>query len=285
MQRSIAKRHHYIPQLIIRNFAGNQGKVWAYDKRRGNIFASNPINVFVESNLYQQYDSKRRQYHVKPEERLAEIESDAVPALEHIIENVRQNNRPNLPADLHECWMRFYLSLLQRNLGLQQIVREGTDKQLIMDNRQVYSDGLIIPFQVYKELRPEEHEAIYKGEMANIVAGIGLRWERDIQRRLRETGCVFAYIPQPSDKQFVLGNFIAILPPEAGRNSGSFLPITPDIAVVYTDKPKEMGIYPLIGDAEDEPDRINHATFQKSTQIVSHSEKLLKVLLKRFTDR
>lgn len=282
MHSSNPKRHHYIPQFIIRNFAGDQGKVWVYNKNDRKIFASKPSNVFVVRNLYRQYDPERRQYHVTPEERLAEMESDAAPILRSIVENVRQNKRPDLSADLYERWMRFWISLLYRNFRVQQISREAIEERLCRANPQVRSErsGLIMPYQVYKKQHPEEHEMIYKEGLADMVAGIDPIWEQDIERRLRETHCVFAYIPQPSDKQFVLGNSIAILLPEVGKNSGSFLPITPDIAIVYMYQPGDIDIYPLTGDVEHEPDRINQDTFQKSNQIISHSKTLLESLAK-----
>lgn len=46
------KRHHILPQRYQKGFAGSNGFVWYYDRRRGTIACENPVNVAVETNFY-----------------------------------------------------------------------------------------------------------------------------------------------------------------------------------------------------------------------------------------
>ena len=274
------RRHHYIPQSIIRQFAGNQGKVWVYDKRKmhNNLFQAKPKQVFVMRNKYSKYDYDRQQYQAQPEIDLATIENNAMQVFKCIIKNVRRGKRPVLSADLYERWMRFYLSLLRRNPRLPQQAQENTDKILTSANPQVQTEGLAMSFREYSKCFPKEQEMIYHDGLADIAAGGDAFWEQDTQRRLQETGCLFAYIPQSSDKQFVLGDSVTLVQPEPDTpHGGAFLPIAPDIAVVYAPL-GGIDIYPLVEDLEHESNRINRATFQQSSQIVSHSKILLQSL-------
>ena len=46
------KRHHILPRRYQKGFAGSNGFVWYYDRRRGSIACENPLNVAVETNFY-----------------------------------------------------------------------------------------------------------------------------------------------------------------------------------------------------------------------------------------
>ena len=44
-----AKRHHYIPQFLIRNFVNEQDKIFVYDKIQKKIYETSSLNVFLEN--------------------------------------------------------------------------------------------------------------------------------------------------------------------------------------------------------------------------------------------
>ena len=46
------RRHHILPKRYQKGFAGSNGLVWYYDKRRGSVACENPLNVAVETNFY-----------------------------------------------------------------------------------------------------------------------------------------------------------------------------------------------------------------------------------------
>ena len=55
------KRHHYIPQFLIRNFTNNDKKITIYDKLKDDFFESVTNNIFVETdrNSFSDFDGKK----------------------------------------------------------------------------------------------------------------------------------------------------------------------------------------------------------------------------------
>lgn len=45
---STSRRHHYIPQFLIRNFSDSDGRVFALDKQSGSINSRSPKSIFFE---------------------------------------------------------------------------------------------------------------------------------------------------------------------------------------------------------------------------------------------
>ena len=49
----MTKKQHYLPQFYLNNFVNNSGKLWIYDRLKGNIFASDSRNIGCENYLYE----------------------------------------------------------------------------------------------------------------------------------------------------------------------------------------------------------------------------------------
>jgi len=52
MSQPNPKRHHILPRKYQAGFAGPDGRVWVFDRRRGSIACENPENVAVEKHFY-----------------------------------------------------------------------------------------------------------------------------------------------------------------------------------------------------------------------------------------
>ncbi len=52
MSSNDPKRHHYIPQFLLKNFLDDSGRFWVFDKKKGKLHQGTPRNTFVEKNLY-----------------------------------------------------------------------------------------------------------------------------------------------------------------------------------------------------------------------------------------
>ncbi len=46
-----SKKHHYLPQFYLKGFTNSQNTFFVYDKRKDNIFLTNPSGAFFENNL------------------------------------------------------------------------------------------------------------------------------------------------------------------------------------------------------------------------------------------
>lgn len=49
---SEAKRHHYIPQFILKNFLDNKGQVFYWDIEKEVLEKRNPRSIFMNFDMY-----------------------------------------------------------------------------------------------------------------------------------------------------------------------------------------------------------------------------------------
>lgn len=52
MNEKMTKRQHYVPQFYLNNFSNN-GKLWAYDRKKKNLFESISKDICYEKYLYE----------------------------------------------------------------------------------------------------------------------------------------------------------------------------------------------------------------------------------------
>ena len=46
------KKHHEIPQMLLRNSTDQNGSLYCYQKEGNKVFKTNPSNVFVQQKHY-----------------------------------------------------------------------------------------------------------------------------------------------------------------------------------------------------------------------------------------
>jgi hypothetical protein len=85
-RRAIPKRHHFIPILHLKHFAGDdpKGQVWTYDATTGDVRSAVPDETAVEGHFYsaQRIDGTMD---TRLEEHLAKMESAAAPVYEALL--------------------------------------------------------------------------------------------------------------------------------------------------------------------------------------------------------
>lgn len=82
---SVPKRHHYLPQFYLKGF-GAAGRLWVYDREKGEIRAQGPKTVAVEKGFYAVRGPGGELDYAEVEERLGVVESQAAPAIRKIDE-------------------------------------------------------------------------------------------------------------------------------------------------------------------------------------------------------
>lgn len=108
------KRHHFIPQFILRNFADQEGKLHCYDKEREGFFSTSPANVFSRKHLYTKDEGGTKLTHV--ENGLSQIEGAFNEKIKQIIEAARSERYLELkPAD-EDFFRRFIDSIRPKNI-------------------------------------------------------------------------------------------------------------------------------------------------------------------------
>lgn len=79
------KKHHYVPQFILKNFClSKKNRLYVFDKSQTKIFPSHVRDIGHENNFYKE---KTIKYDIDTESKLAELESTCAPIIRKIIEN------------------------------------------------------------------------------------------------------------------------------------------------------------------------------------------------------
>lgn len=83
--------HHFVPQLLLRNFVDHAGDLHVYDRRtpQRGVFYNPPQKVFFESQLYTAYERDLSK-NVDLELAFASLEGVLAPVVERIVEGARQ---------------------------------------------------------------------------------------------------------------------------------------------------------------------------------------------------
>jgi hypothetical protein len=66
------RKHHYVPQLLLRRFVGSEGKLWVYDLERGDVYPGRPETSGFTRDLYSRVGSNGMQDHATVEKLLSE---------------------------------------------------------------------------------------------------------------------------------------------------------------------------------------------------------------------
>ena len=103
------KRHHYIAQMHSKRFADPDGILHVFDKRfpHKGVQKRTPRNLFVESDLYTQFDDKGAKDVSVETEFLAPLEGKASPVIEKIVSAARQGAPAKLSPDEKDIWVEF----------------------------------------------------------------------------------------------------------------------------------------------------------------------------------
>jgi len=117
------QNQHYVPQLLLRNFASNmparrgKEKIWALDKKTGRVFNSNIRGVAAQSNYYEASFGETR---FSLEDGLCSLEDATAPVLQKIL---RERSLAGLTVD-ERTWMSIFVAA-------QFLRTEGHREQLI----------------------------------------------------------------------------------------------------------------------------------------------------------
>ena len=293
------KRHHYIPEMLLRNFCNAQGLLWVNSGEK--IFKITPKNIFVEGHLYTKSDfsasPKGAQYEdflnavnrtFEYEKQLSDIEASAKPSIEKIIEQARQGLPPQLSGDEQESWNRFIIATARRTPESQDRVSssrnridpfyEAVSKVASINNYSLPSKDVL-----YKDPRVLQlREMVMSNSDAKFAAEDDPRLRAETARFSRDMGlCVF--IIRIPERSFVIGSHgLTIVDPEVMGNKStiSFLPIAHDIAVNPTVFPHTESLVFLDpdGDGERMISTINRAATAGSKIIAGLSEDVVRHL-------
>jgi len=92
MGSNLPKRNHYIPQMVLRNFVEDSGRLHIFDKKTSEFFELKPKDAFVENRRNVRYSDGGQQDDFEVEEQLSKIEDAAAPAIKKFIDSARKGD-------------------------------------------------------------------------------------------------------------------------------------------------------------------------------------------------
>ncbi|UES46523.1 DUF4238 domain-containing protein [Roseibium aggregatum] len=109
MSNSRPKHHHYVPQMLLRRFTDEDGKLHVFDKRRAEngVFCTNPKNVFQERDL-NTLENRDGSKDYTLEQDYSELESLVTPIVDKLIDFALGNGALRLSSDERATWDEFF---------------------------------------------------------------------------------------------------------------------------------------------------------------------------------
>ena len=291
MTSNFPKRQHYIPQVLLKHFCDNDGRLWAGNKGRNNVFRTRPLNVFVRNNIYTRYAyDDDTPPSAEYEQGLCRLESDAGPVIDRIVGCVRRSACPVLAPDEQTALQRFLFSQALRTPESQQRVSSEFADDDLYDIVEQHAQKVGFAGLPDKEAFFDDNDdwsdwarRLIHNSDAGFAAGDDPHIREQEQKFIAETGIRFAVTLGPGDG-FIIGShgFTHIEPrPQTLDLAGAVLPIAHDVLAHVTPWPYTPSLLILEANkaSSDLVGIVNRATVAQSLTIAGRSETLIRSML------
>lgn len=275
------KKHHFVPQMLLRRFCDDGGKLWYFNKKAIHlgVTSGRPEALFYEKHFYTVNEGGVRDTSL--ESYFSQLEGAANTVIEKICNAALAGKQPGLSVEEKKVWDLFLYFQWKRTPDSISSAMSLTDFERLL------AESVAEFEQRYRPITSEERERILSEagkkrlrENARVKA-IGDPGA-EVQTVLNNMGIVIAVIRKPN-KSFVIGSRpIVKLTPRGETRLGqpdveAWLPIAANVAVcVIPGKGKEI-VMTLNDDSWLRG--FNSAILRESTQIAGRSEALIKSLV------
>jgi hypothetical protein len=148
--KPIPKRHHVVPQMLLKEFANDAGELFAFDRRtpsRG-VVREKYAKLFIETHFYS-YDLGDAGKDPSPETFLSALESAAAPIFVRITEAARRRQLADLTSSDHDVLRQFAYYQWKRS-------PEAVTAEMLADFDAEIESGLEEFERLYRPVTPEE---------------------------------------------------------------------------------------------------------------------------------
>ena len=274
------KRHHYIPQMLLKQFADSKGMLWTYCKSLPNrgIIHTKPVNAFVEKDLYAQYDAHGNKDY-SSEKDLAKLEGRAAPIIAEIVRKARIGKSFQMMPSEKEIWDDFFyrqwirVPQIRVRVEIDNLFFKTVDEAERKFRLTARARGRIV----------EQKEKFISNAFAKIAGRHGLG-DGEAMGLLRKMGLAAAVIRNPR-KSWIIGSFpIMKLTPDGHTRLGdprveTLLPISYDV-MVTPHSTVLPGKVEVIGEYDSKHIRdLNMNMYKQSNWIAGRSEALVRSLV------
>lgn len=270
------KRHHFIPQMMLRHFADNDGKLWFWrrDFAKGDARKTNTQNLFVERDLYT-FTTPDGTKDFALETFFSQLEGAGAKFISRLADIIRRGETPALDDNAWEFWGQFFYYRLKRTPGAIAFFAQQMNFDEMIDTT----------YQKVKSVR---------------AATGGDADEQDLREKIRQNAIVTAQRAPPSDevlalfatlglaiykvtdpaKSFIVGDVPGATakfrtPNRQWSHPTLFLPLTWDIALGQLQGGRKVEIIEV---DRDQVRLMNIATTARSCVIAGRSSALINSL-------
>lgn len=269
------KRHHYIPQMMLRHFADADERLWFWrrDFARGDVRKTTPQNLFVEKDLYA-YVGEDGAKDLSLETFFALLEGEGAQFIERLSQIVRDGGVPELDEGAWEFWDNFFYYLQKRTPGAIAAIAE----------KMGFDARIQATAERFRAIRAERGEVEMQENLEDwirknaIVFAQAQRPSPELRAVLTTLGLAIYRITDPK-RSFIVGDVPGAMARFRTGNNWShptmFVPLTADIAVGHLTGARRAEVIEV--DA-DQARRMNIATAARSSVIAGRSSALVASL-------
>ncbi|MDE0463423.1 MAG: DUF4238 domain-containing protein [Caldilineaceae bacterium] len=278
---STPKNHHYIPQMLLKRFANQEGKLYVYDKDHPDkgVQKKDPRKTFVRRHFYSQEEEDGTRDVSVETQFLAPLESDASLVIEKIVNAARQGQTPGLSSDEKDIWVKFSYNQFVRVPEMRETYKEKIFQEI---RSELDFIGRFRPFTDSELSILDDEETMERLWRNSTIQSVRMTHAKEVFDILSEKRIGVAVIRNPKPKRnFVIGSNPVVKLSHPGRSHLSdptvevWLPLARDVAV--TPCPGERD---KVVSANDRHIRaINRSIFEQSTVIAGCSRELIESLL------
>ena len=278
---NIPKNHHYIPQMLLKRFTNQEGKLYVYDRchPEKGIQKKDPRKTFVRRHLYTQVEEDGTRDVSVETEFLAPLESDASPVIEKIANAARRGVPPNLSPDEKDIWVVFSYIQFKRVPETREKYKEEIRQEIL---REIDFIGQFRPFTDRELSILDDEETMERLFRNSSIQSVQKPLSKEGAEILLAKRIGVAVIRKPKPKRsFVIGSnpVVKLSHPKRSHLSDPtvevWLPIARDVAV--SPCPGESDKVISLQDRHIES--INRSAFKQSTVIAGCSRELIESLL------
>lgn len=278
---TVGKRHHFLPRMLQKNFADEDGFLYTYDIQNvGKVRREKVANLFVVGHLYStiEEDGSRNP---QMEGEFSKLERDAKLVIDKILSSVRSSKIPYLTAAEREIWDHFFLAQWRRVPEIRELVvgEEGFKAELKRAIDTVEQRGRILTIDERNHY--SDSETIKRMKQNAFVDALS-RKAPLASAVLASRGLIFARSTNPT-KNFILGSVPLVRMSSAGTTDLTheavelWLPIANDVAVspgTYNEAEKVFEV------GSKQVRIVNEAIASQSTRIAGRHRETINALRK-----
>ncbi|TCU13731.1 DUF4238 domain-containing protein [Rhizobium sullae] len=275
------KRHHFVPQMLLRRFCDETGRLWYYNKKapRIGVASGAPQALFYEKHFYSLDEGGVRDTSL--ESYFSQLEGEANTVIEKICAAARAGRQPNLSISEKKVWNLFFYFQWKRTPD------SISSKMSYADFEETLAESIAEFEQRFRPLTGEERRRILsEAGKKRLRENARVKATGDpgtvVQDVLNNMGIAIAVLRKPN-KSFVIGSKTVVKLTSPGETSLGqpgvevWLPIAADVAVCVVPQRGHEIVMTL---NEDRWLRsFNAAILRESTVIAGRSEALIQSLV------